>query len=146
MLLMWFTLPIANNEGPEDILDSSADFILGMVTNKLGGGSTVSNNILQRVDKCFFGSQGLYITNSGGQAIKKLGNCHTRVNSRNIRVHSVCSKCFITPMDIQGWEWLFVVLLEDSTHGHPGILGGTLEGMLDNILHYAKKAGRGVIS
>jgi hypothetical protein len=99
MLLMRFTLPIANNEGPEDILDSSADFNLGTFTNKLGGGSTASNNILQHVDKHFFGSQGIYITNSGGpQANKRLGNCHTRVNSRNIRVHNDGSNRFVTPI------------------------------------------------
>jgi hypothetical protein len=46
-------------------------FNLGTVTNKLGGGSTALNNILQRVDKLLFGSQGIYITNSGGQANKK---------------------------------------------------------------------------
>jgi hypothetical protein len=47
----------------------------------------------------------------------------------------VCSKCFITLMDIQGWEWRIVLLLEDSTH--VGILAYWvvhLEGMLDNIL------------
>jgi hypothetical protein len=54
MLLMGFTLPIANNEGPEDILDSAADFDLGTVADKLGGSTTASNHILQGVDKCLF--------------------------------------------------------------------------------------------
>jgi hypothetical protein len=101
----------------------------------------IRSEVTKSVDKHFFPSQGIYITNSGGQANKKLGNCHTRVNSRNIRVHSVGSKRFIMLMDIQGWEWQFVVLLEDSTHGYPGILGGTLEGMLDNILRKPCKVG-----
>jgi hypothetical protein len=37
MLLMGFTLPVANDEGPEDILDSAADFNLGMVLTSLEG-------------------------------------------------------------------------------------------------------------
>jgi hypothetical protein len=53
MLLMGFTLPIANNEGPEDILDSAADFDLGTVADKLGGSATASNHILQGVDNAF---------------------------------------------------------------------------------------------
>jgi hypothetical protein len=65
MFLMRFTLPIANDEGPEDILDSAADFDLGTVTDKLGGGSTTSKHILQGVDKCFFGFQGVCITDNG---------------------------------------------------------------------------------
>jgi hypothetical protein len=40
MLLMGFTLPIANGEGPEDILDSATDFDLGTVADKLGGSAT----------------------------------------------------------------------------------------------------------
>jgi hypothetical protein len=66
MSLMGFTLPIANDEGPEDILDSATDFDLGTVANKHGGGATTSNHILQGVDKCLFGFQGIYITDSGG--------------------------------------------------------------------------------
>jgi hypothetical protein len=46
MLLMRLTLPIANDEGPEDIFDSAADFDLGTVTDKLGGRATTSNHIL----------------------------------------------------------------------------------------------------
>jgi hypothetical protein len=46
MLLMRFTLTIANDEGPEDILDSAADFDLGTVADKLGGSATTSNHIL----------------------------------------------------------------------------------------------------
>jgi hypothetical protein len=37
MLLMRFTLPIANDEGPEDILDSAAEFDLGTVADNLEG-------------------------------------------------------------------------------------------------------------
>jgi hypothetical protein len=66
MLLMGFTLPIANDEGPEDIFDSAADFDLGTVANKLQGSATASNHILQGVDKYLFGFQGIYITDSGG--------------------------------------------------------------------------------
>jgi hypothetical protein len=66
MLLMGFTLPIANDEGPEDILDSAADFDLGTVADKLGGSAMASNHILQGVDKCLFGFQGIYITDSEG--------------------------------------------------------------------------------
>jgi hypothetical protein len=66
MLLMGFTLPIANDDRPEDIFDSAADFDLGTVANKLGERATASNHILQGVDKCFFGFQGIYITDSGG--------------------------------------------------------------------------------
>jgi hypothetical protein len=62
MLLMGFTLSIANDEGPEDILDSAADFDLGTVANKLGDSPTTLNHILQGVDKCLFGFQGIYIT------------------------------------------------------------------------------------
>jgi hypothetical protein len=65
MLLMRFTLPIANDVGPEDILDSAADFDLGTVADKLGGSATTLNHILQGVDKCLFGFQGVYITDSG---------------------------------------------------------------------------------
>jgi hypothetical protein len=36
MLLVWLTLPIANNDGPEVFLDSAADFNLGMVADKQG--------------------------------------------------------------------------------------------------------------
>jgi hypothetical protein len=46
MLLMRCTLPIANDEGPEDILDSAADFDLGTVADKLGGCAMTSNHIL----------------------------------------------------------------------------------------------------
>jgi hypothetical protein len=66
MMLMGFTLPIANDEGPEDILDSPADFDLGRVANKLGGSAMASNHILQGVDNCLFGFQRIYITDSGG--------------------------------------------------------------------------------
>jgi hypothetical protein len=52
--------------GPEDILDSAADFDLGMVADKLGGSATTSNHILQGVDKCLFSFQGINITDSGG--------------------------------------------------------------------------------
>jgi hypothetical protein len=58
MLLMGFTLPIANDEGPEDILDSATDFDLGTVADKLGGSAMTSNYILQGVDKCLFGFRG----------------------------------------------------------------------------------------
>jgi hypothetical protein len=66
MLLIRFTLPIANDEGPEYLLDSAADFDLGTVANELGRSATTSNHILQGVDKCLFGFQGIYITDSGG--------------------------------------------------------------------------------
>jgi hypothetical protein len=66
MLLMGFTLPIANDEGPEDILNSATDSDLGTVANKLGGSAMASNLILQGVDKCLSGFQGIYITDSGG--------------------------------------------------------------------------------
>jgi hypothetical protein len=46
MLLMRFTLPIANDEGPENVFDSAADFDLGTVADKLGGSATTSNHIL----------------------------------------------------------------------------------------------------
>jgi hypothetical protein len=65
MLLMGFTLPAANDEGPEDILDSAAEFDLGTVANKLGGSAIASNHILQGVDKCLFGFQGRDVTDSG---------------------------------------------------------------------------------
>jgi hypothetical protein len=134
MLLMGFTLPIANNEGPEDILDSAADFDLGRVADKLGGGATASNHIQLGVDKCLFGFQGMYITDSGGKANEKLGNGHTRVNCRDIGIHNAGGKCFFTAVDIQCGEWQFEVLLENCTHWHPGILGGIIEGLFDNIL------------
>jgi hypothetical protein len=105
MLLMGFNLPIANDEGPEDILNSAADFDLGTVANKLGGSARTSNHILQGVDKCLFGFQGIYITDGEGETNKKLGNGHTRVNCRDIRVHNVGGKCFFTAVDIQCGEW-----------------------------------------
>jgi hypothetical protein len=92
MLLMGFTLPIANDERPKDILDTAADCDLGTVANKLGGSATASNHILQGVDKCLFGFQGIYITDSGGKTNKKLGNGHTRVNCRDSGVHSAGGK------------------------------------------------------
>jgi hypothetical protein len=48
MLLMGFTLPIANDDGPEDILDSAADFDLGTVADKLGGRARALSHVLQR--------------------------------------------------------------------------------------------------
>jgi hypothetical protein len=46
MLLMGFTLPITNDEGPENILDSATDSDLGTVADKLGGCTMTSNHIL----------------------------------------------------------------------------------------------------
>jgi hypothetical protein len=61
-----FILSFANDEGPKDILDSAADFDFGTVANKLGGSTIASNHILHGVDKCLFGFQGIYNTDSGG--------------------------------------------------------------------------------
>jgi hypothetical protein len=44
-------------------------------------------------------------------------------------------------VDIQCGEWQFVVLLENRTHWHPGILSGILEGFFDNIFRKASKVG-----
>jgi hypothetical protein len=44
-------------------------------------------------------------------------------------------------VDIQCREWRFVVLLENRTHWHPGILGGNLEDFFDNILRKPSKVG-----
>jgi hypothetical protein len=46
LTVMRLTLPITNDEGREDILDSAADFDLGTVADKLGGCATTSNHIL----------------------------------------------------------------------------------------------------
>jgi hypothetical protein len=101
MFLMGFTLPIANDEGPEDILDSAADFDLGTVADKLGGSATASNHILQGVDKCLFGFQGIYITDTvevrptKSWAIVRLES----TAGRDIGVHNVGGKCFFVAVD-----------------------------------------------
>ena len=46
-MLVWFTLAVFNDQGSKYILDSVADFDLGTVADKLGGGAASTNNILE---------------------------------------------------------------------------------------------------
>ena len=65
VLLVRFTLPISNDERAKDVLNTATDLDLCTITDKLGGGSTMTDNILEDIDECLFCLQGINITDRG---------------------------------------------------------------------------------
>ena len=99
---MGFTLPARDTKGTEDINNTLADFHLGTVTDKFGHGATVSDMILEGVDKLAIRFHAIHISEHGAGANKELSNLRTIINSRSVRVYRVCSNGFITPVHIVG--------------------------------------------
>jgi hypothetical protein len=52
MLIVGFALPILNDEGTENVLDTIADFNRGTIADKFIHGSPLAYFILEGVDKC----------------------------------------------------------------------------------------------
>jgi len=63
VLVVWFTLPISDAIGTQDLLDLVAYFDLSTVTNKLGRRSSSPNLILKGVDELPIGLDGINISN-----------------------------------------------------------------------------------
>ncbi len=63
VLVVWFTLPIGDAIGTQDLLDLVAYFDLSTVTNKLGRRSSSPNLILKGVDELPIGLDGINISN-----------------------------------------------------------------------------------
>ena len=95
-------LPIIDVIGPEDVLDLMGDLILGSITDELVH-STVSADIaLQCIDKLLTRPHWVGVRNQRLFPNKKLWHCYTTINSRGIRINSVCGNSFMSPGDIKG--------------------------------------------
>ena len=72
MLSMGFTLPVTDDEVPEDVFNTSADFDLGTVADEAGGGTTVADDILETIHKGFLRLEGVHVAD---------GQCKSPTNS-----------------------------------------------------------------
>ena len=53
-LMVWFGLPIFDEQMVQNVMNLATDLNLGMVTDQFGGHATHANDILKGVDKLLF--------------------------------------------------------------------------------------------
>ena len=54
VLMVWFGLPIFNEQAPENVTNLVTDFNLGRITDQFGRGTSETDDILKGIDKLFF--------------------------------------------------------------------------------------------
>ena len=114
MLLVRFTLPLADMQCTKDSNNASADFDLGSVAKKPGHGTAFSHVVFKRVDKLPLILHTTDVCNEGLGADKDLGTGFSSINGGGVREDGVGCNRLITASDIEGRTWRLAVLLENG--------------------------------
>jgi hypothetical protein len=125
VLIMWFTLPILNDEGTEDVLYAVADFDRGGVADELVHGSPIADLIFKSVDELIRGMPHVVKRDhEGDTANEKLEACNT-ANGRNIATDSIRGDSLMATTDIAGRKRRAVTVTQGMAELRctPGILG-----------------------
>jgi len=77
MLVMWFTLPVCDAIGAQDLLDLVTNLHLSAVTHQLGWGSLCPDLVFQSIDELSIGLDGINISNEGFYTNKNLSDGST---------------------------------------------------------------------
>ena len=110
MLQPWFTLPVFNAVGTENIMDLLGDFTLSSITDQLVHSTTLPNLVFQGVDELTVSLHAIDICNQRLGANKELSTLRSVVNGSNIRKDSICSNRFVSTSDISSRESGFKML------------------------------------
>ena len=110
-----------------------ADFHLCAITEKARHCATCANVVFKSSDKWLLRLHTIDIGNKGFSADKYLGTGLTTVNGRHVGKHGIRGNGFITTLHIESRVRRIVMLLENGTMGHMGVLGSILEGLLDGL-------------
>jgi hypothetical protein len=133
MLIMWFTLPLGNEQHTANLLDLGASLGFGTVTDELGGRPMESDDIHQRLGEIRFGAKRKHIGDQCVDTHKKLDFRDTTAVCTNVGKEGIRGNGFFAASNIERWIGRFVMLLEDGTLRESRELCGILEGLLDNI-------------
>ena len=110
-----------------------ADLNLGTVADEFGGGTSIDNVVLQRVDELFIRLHSIHIADERLCANKELGAGGSIINGRNIRIDGVSGDQLITSGNIKRWIGRLIMFLKDRAHRNARILGRGSKGALDDI-------------
>jgi hypothetical protein len=133
LLLVYFTLPIQDTEGIQDILDLVANLHLSTVQDELGRSSAAPDVILKGVHKLLVSLHAFNVSHKGFSTNGKLHIHVPTVNGQSIGVDSIHSDGLVVTMDIKSGLGGLEVMLEVSTHGHASILSSAGKSLLNHV-------------
>jgi hypothetical protein len=145
VLLPRFTLPIQDAEVTQDILNLLTDFNLRTVTDELVGGTTASDIVFKGINKLALRLHTLDVSDKGGGADKDLSAGLPAIDSGCVRENSVGGDGLVTTVDIESRIRRLVTLLQNSAHGHTGVLGGDSESAFNDVNRKPTKEGTKLI-
>ena len=102
--MVWFTLPIAYDQGTEDIFDTITHFSFGTVTDELVHGSPFTDVIFQGINELTICFNTISIGDKSIASHKDLGSNGSIVNSRSITEDGVSSDRLIAAFDVTSRE------------------------------------------
>jgi hypothetical protein len=103
MLVVRLTLPVCNDEGPQNILDLFANFHGGTITDEFVHGSPLSDDILEGGYKFLGCFHRVYVDDKGFPADEYLGVFVTS-DGQYCGVYGVGGDCFLASINVEHRE------------------------------------------
>jgi hypothetical protein len=122
MLLMWFTLPLADVQRSQNAKNSRTDFDLCAVAKKTRHCTTFTDVVFKSVDELLLAFHATDVRCKGFSTDKNLGAGFTTIDGRRVGENGVGCNGFITALHIESRKRRLATLLEDSTMRHPSVL------------------------
>ena len=133
VLMVWFGLPIFNEQAPENITNLVTDFNLGRITDQFCGSTSKTDDILKGINKLFFSLHATNIRDKCFGTNKWLGNLGSVIDCWSVGTHSVSGDGFLPAENIASWAWRLVHFLEMGRFGSTVELGGPIECVMCNL-------------
>ena len=131
MLIVRLTLPIADDEMSQDVLDLFASLRLSSVANEAIGCSSSADVVLKRVDELLLALDTINISYHGGCSNKELRTDRSVVNGWCVSTEVIRGKILVSTVDVQSREWCLIGLLHVRAHGSAVELRGRIPCLLN---------------